>query len=588
VIDIKILLIKPPHWDFYHEIERHIPIGLAYLASACKKYNHEVKIFDSLAFTEDNRVLSFNELSENQTNKVKNHPGWKDVVHLGASFERIEQYILEYKPDIVGVSMMFSPYYETAYKVVDIVRNTLPHSKIIAGGAHATVEYKHVLENTSVDYVLLGEGEKTLPALLSCIEKDKVPYEIDGIAFKTDGNVENNIYLNEKKELIYNLDEIDYPEVECLDLDKYDRRTTLITSRGCPFNCAFCTVHSISGNKFRFRKAQNVVDEIEWYIKRFNIRKFNIEDDNMSYDMERTKEILSMIIDKKLDIEIFLPNGMTVINMTEDIAKTMVRAGVKDVFFGLETTSNDKLKQMEKGFTSLSQVRDILGWFNNFNIKAETSLIIGLPDQTLSEIIMDISTLIKNELYFGVPNPFYPVNGSKLQKKCIKEGIIKESTDFSWYSEYNFPVMTQEFTREDIFVIWCACMGIGLCSSIIQGLQNDFDKNINRFMKIINSSSIGQFITINGKNYYKPSKGTTFSELMKINPLNANGNKYIDRFNGSIICTLAYLYTGIPYKYTQTKSILAGDEQVEFLIEDDKDNRNKALELLRIELTKCI
>ena len=119
---MKILFIKPPNHGFYHEIVRYYPVGLAYLAAACRENGFEVKIFDSLVYTEDNCILSDDKLSEGQIYKKNHHPSWNNIISWGASYKRIEKKIREEKPDVVSITAMHSPMYDTAYKIAEIAK----------------------------------------------------------------------------------------------------------------------------------------------------------------------------------------------------------------------------------------------------------------------------------------------------------------------------------------------------------------------------------------------------------------------------------------------------------------------------------
>lgn len=179
---MKILFIKPPNHGFYHEIVRYYPVGLAYLAAACRENGFEVKIFDSLVYTEDNCILSDDKLSEGQIYKKNHHPSWNNIISWGASYKRIEKKIREEKPDVVSITAMHSPMYDTAYKIAEIAKEINFNIKVIMGGSHPSIAPEHVLRRSQVDYVLMGEGEDSIVELMKCISERSDPVLVDGIA----------------------------------------------------------------------------------------------------------------------------------------------------------------------------------------------------------------------------------------------------------------------------------------------------------------------------------------------------------------------------------------------------------------------
>ncbi len=590
---MKILFIKPPNRGLYHETVRFIPIGLAYLASACRMEGHEVLLFDSLTYFEDNRVLYKNELTDIQRRKISLHPVIKHIIHWGASYERIKQKLLECQPDVVCITSMHSPSYETAYDIAKLVAQELPNAVTVIGGSHASISYEHILEFTNIDYIIQAEGEKSLPKLLNCIENNIIPKDVDGIVFKTiDPQLANKktatgvtYYYSAKKEWIHNLDDNIYPAADLLNFDKYDATSVLITSRGCPFSCSFCTVHPTVGKTFRCRSAENIVNEIEWYINNFNIQKFNIEDDNFTFNIERVTAICDLIIARGLDIELYLHNGIMVLGITEMLVDKMLKAGIMFLFFGLETTFNEKLKNLKKEHTSLSKVKEALGWFKKRDATMGASLIIGLPDQTLDDIISDIVCLIENDIEFGSPNPFYPIPGSEIYDTCVQSGLINPNEDLTWFCEFNFPIETKHFNRRDIYDLWSVCNAFFIWPQALLAYRQKipFEERI-KFIE--NDHTLRGKITSRQKSFYFiPDKGISYSEINRISPHNDNAELFIDSVTGDMIANMAYLLTGQPHKSIQIQSVLNNDPVNSFCVYPHENSRSRAIEKLVQELT---
>lgn len=587
---VKVLLIKPPHWGLYHEIGRHVPIGLAYLAAAGRGGGHEVAIIDALSFTEDNRVLAYDELSAPQRAKVDRHPTLRHVVHWGASWERLERAVREFGPDLVGLSLMYSPFYETGFRAAELVRRLLPAVPIVAGGSHATVAYRHVLAHPAFDYVVLGEGEVVFAALLDSLERgEKKPHGLKGLAFRDHpGDRGHGVYANEDREWIDDLDALGHPAVDLLDFGRYEGTTTIITSRGCPFSCSFCTVHPTAGTRHRARSPENVVAEMEWYINRFGINKFNIEDDNFTFDPGRAEAIMDLIIARKLEARIELPNGIAVIGMTERMAEKMIRAGVRDLFFGLESPSPDVLRKIGKPFTSLEKVKTALGWFERRGLPMGASLIMGLPDQDLPGIVADLVTLLLSGVHFGTANPFYPTPGARIWSECRERGLVSDETDFSWLDEFNFPIETSGFSRRDLADIWIASLAAETWPEVFQRAAVGHHAPAGCHAQTL-EELVGAFDLYPGKGVawfeadgfsFVPGAGMSFSELQRLRPGGEHGDVVVDVLTGEMIAALTYVWTGFPHRATQVESLLAGDPQTRFVVRPDAGRESRAIRML--------
>ena len=453
------MLIKPPIRGFLLEIGRHYPIGLAYLAGALRAAGHEVSVFDALAHTGENYVVPPSEYTSRDRLKIAKHPRWSQLLHWGARRETIERVVRDAAPDVIGVSCMFSPFYETAYEVARLARDTWPRALILMGGQHPTVAPEKTLRDCeAVDIAVLGEAEETLPTLL---ERLRFGHGLDGqegIAFRCDGRFcccperAAPFHLEPRKSW-GDVERLPSPAADIVEFAPYGNVVTLITSRGCPFACTFCTVHAMVGRRFRARSARQVVDEIEHYVSTYGITAFAIEDDNFTFSIPRVMEICEEIIARGLRIRLSLPNGMTVVKLTEPLADLMARAGFRDLFLGLESTDPARLKEIGKSFTSLNRVGDGHRWFAARDVEVAASLIVGLPHQSVAEIARDLANLLRRGIRFW-SNPFYPIPGSPDYETCMSEGLIEETTDFVLFDQFNFAIPTSCFTAHELYDVW--------------------------------------------------------------------------------------------------------------------------------------
>ncbi|MFH8981502.1 B12-binding domain-containing radical SAM protein [Streptomyces varsoviensis] len=463
---MRVLLIKPPIRACMVEVGRHVPVGLAYLSAVLRKEGHHTEVFDSLAYVEDNHIVGEKDLTEIERTKLLHHPRWRHVMHWGARWDRIEAALRERRPDIIGISCMFTPFYEPAYDLARLAKRVHPEATVLLGGQHGTVCFPHVLEVPEIDAVVLGEAETTIGPLVTALEHGRRLDGLSGIAFRCgEGRCAcpepGAPHVRPRAPFVADLDTLPMPAADQLDFSRYDDAATLITSRGCPFSCTFCTVHATVGREFRARSPENVVEEIQRYVEEFGVRRFLIEDDNFTFDIDRVHEICRVIRDRGLDVRMRLPNGITVVKLSEDLVRTMVKAGFESLFFGLETTDAARLRQMRKGFTSLSKVAAGASLFRRYGLDVNGSLIVGLPAQSLGEIAQDSVNCALAGVRFYT-NPFYPIPGSPDYQTCLTSGLIDALTEPALFDQYNFAFGNGKLSAREMYWAWVVTQAMAL------------------------------------------------------------------------------------------------------------------------------
>jgi len=231
---MKVLFISPPSKFAIKDTIGipAIPLGLAYLSSVLEKEGHKVKIIDAPTLNYD----------------------WKNLREETRGF----------KPDIVGITSTTSTIYD-AYKVAELIKEYNPKIKVVIGGPHVSFTSDDTLkECSSIDIVVRGEGEETMKEVVNSFNGERLPLEeIRGINFRDNGK----IVQTENRPFIENLDELPFPAYSLLPIDKYKvgkkQFANIITSRGCPFSCIFCSSSQLCGKRWRARSPENVIKELE-------------------------------------------------------------------------------------------------------------------------------------------------------------------------------------------------------------------------------------------------------------------------------------------------------------------------------------
>jgi radical SAM superfamily enzyme YgiQ (UPF0313 family) len=454
---MKILLIQSPIQDFYQTSIRTQPIGLAYLAASLKIHGHEVEILDCQ--TEKKRSIPIpSELSYlrnfypfNDRSPFKLYTGY---YHFGMDWEEIGQKIKDSNADVFGISSSFTPYHGQALTIARIIKEWDRRKIVVMGGAHVCCNPEGVLQNPLVDYLVLGEGEVRLPRLIEKIEKKdfKEITEMDGIGYRIDGEIR----INPLQNFIQNLDSLPYPARELLDLNRYqlrkNRSTMIITSRGCPHGCAYCSTHLVMGTSFRTRTPEAILKEMVECKKQFGIQAFDIEDDNFTFDQNRAKRLMSLVIQNfgEGKIELSAMNGVSFASLDEELLRLMKRAGFNTI--NLSFISTDPLTKERMGRPKPTTEFDkILEKTEQVGLNVIAYAILGMPGQTIEEMVDTLIYLMGKRLLIG-PSVYYPTPGTPLFERCKENGLLP-SHPSQWRSSA-IPIETEEFDRLDIVTLF--------------------------------------------------------------------------------------------------------------------------------------
>jgi radical SAM superfamily enzyme YgiQ (UPF0313 family) len=389
----KIVLVNPFPKEArgINEATVYPPLGLAYIASFLKKRGIVVKIIDANILKKENKAV-------------------------------IEE-IKRIDPDIVGISINII----TAQSGTELSRLIKKKLDIFVclGGPYATSNPEEILKFSFADVAVLGEGERVVYEI--CRGNDLV--KIKSIAFSPK---RGRLVLNKQKNLIRNLDALPFPAFELLPpFSIYKTRARrkpvgcIITSRGCPFQCAFCNTN-IFGKRFRARSPENVIGEIDLLVKKFRIKQLDILDDNFALDIDRAEKILDLIIKKKFDILINLQNGVRTDNLSRLIVKKMKKAGVFKVGIGVESGNVNILKSIKKSL-NLKKVMRAIQWFREEGIITVAFFIIGFPNETKGSIRETINFAIKTNPSLANFSLLIPFPGTEIFRFLEKKKMLKKN-----------------------------------------------------------------------------------------------------------------------------------------------------------------
>lgn len=426
---MKVLLIAPNYLKVYSYVSEEAtmilpPLGLAYIASYLRANGIEIQVLDFAA------LRSNNELEKELISKSK-----ADLVAMAATTNTIME----------------------AYHLAKITKQVLPNAKVAVGGPHPTMEPVRTLQECKeIDYCIISEAEETMLELIRALENEKSPDTILGLSYRNDEN-NNEIKVNPARPLIQDLDSLPFPARDLLPLKKYwtpgVRRypfATIMTSRGCPYSCTFCSNFKTQGKQFRFRSPENVLAEIDELVNKYGVKEINIIDDNFTFLPKRVKEICDLLIERKYDLELKTGNGIRSDRVSLPMLKHMKKAGFYLVAFGIESGNPEILKKMRKGETK-EQLRNSVRLAKQAGLITEGFFMFGNEGEGRKEMLDTIEFAKELDLNIAQFQVYTPVPGSPYYEKIAKEGKIF-STKWEDFNAFNEPLFEYGESKYDLMI----------------------------------------------------------------------------------------------------------------------------------------
>ncbi len=376
----RILLIDVRGWQGGVNAGNPFPnVGIAYLVSSLKLAGHHVVVADM-----NNLVMD-------------------DI--------DIIQAVRTQNIDIVGISIKTSTV-GNARRLGLQLKKHLPSVPILLGGAHATLLAATMISEPWVDYVFVGEAEDTLPAF--CNDPSLRHYgRLPGLMTK-DGN-------QAAPHLVEDLDLLPFPDYEAFPWI-YDSRFVypLLTSRGCAFNCTYCSVPKISGNKFRKREPEKIITELEESKKRFSLEEFSIIDDSFNLDIARAKEFCSLLLERNMGLRWSCPNGIRADQIDVELARLMKLSGCESVMIGIESSDVEILAAVNKGET-LEEIKHGISLLKESGLSVGGYFVIGLPGDSYNAEERTVAFALEHEISAHF-NMLVPYPGTELSSWVKRYG----------------------------------------------------------------------------------------------------------------------------------------------------------------------
>lgn len=416
-----ITLIRPPFVYSKRAVSKPVvpPLAVAYLAALLQKAGHYVEVIDALGEGLSNSAPTV-------------HP---KLVYRGLPTEAIIERISA-DTNAIAVSCMFSMEWPHTEDVLLKIHKHFPSLPIIVGGEHATAVYEYILQTCSaVSCVALGEGEETLCEFAEFLENKKMFGDIAGLAFRANGKTVKTA----PRRRIKDLDSLPLPAWDLTPLHAYHEAgygygvnrgisMPILATRGCPYQCTFCSNPLMWTTRYTMRSPQKVLDEIELYLNKYKATNIDFYDLTAILKREWILEFCRGVLKRKLLFTWQLPVGTRSEALDEEVLSLLYASGCRNVCYAPESGSERILKETKKR-VHLDSLNTSLKKAKKKGLMVRVSIIIGFPQETRQDIYKTLA-LIARYAWWGVDDmgvcAFSPYPGSELYAYLRKKNVIPE------------------------------------------------------------------------------------------------------------------------------------------------------------------
>jgi len=430
---MKICLIRPPSFCgslAYPSGPRFgLPLSLLYLGASMEEAGHAVVLYDAL--------------TDMDVNISGLRPDAAGSYHIGAPYESIGRTIRGIAPDVVGITNPFSDFFSCTIQTAAAVKAALPSAPVIAGGPHATSDPASFLyAGSPVDYVMRAECELAVLELLKALETGNQPTSVPNLAYLRD----EEVIMNALGPFIADLDSLPLPAYHLADVEKTflfvkagfpsrfsfeypmsHREASIVTSRGCPYNCVFCGNHLHMGRKWRYHSVDYIMKHMELLVTKYDVRHFHIEDDNLGMDPARFGEFLDALTAKNWGVTWDTPNGIRADRMSGELIAKAKESGCTYLIFGVESGNQRILDSVINKNLDLDAVTQTAKAARRNRLDVHAFYVVGFPGETKKEIFDTFRYALKLlARYDVIPHLCLarPLPGTRLYKLCEENGYL--------------------------------------------------------------------------------------------------------------------------------------------------------------------
>lgn len=421
---MKIQLVHPPVYinkSGLTALRPSLPLGLAYIAAVLLDDGHDVEVVDALGLAPEQMVPE------------------GDIWRLGLDPEEI---VARLAPDCdaIGLSSMWSYSWPIVRRLLHLIRARFPKTPIVCGGEHFTATALHSMSQAPIDYIVAGEGEETAVALFRAIEMGLDPSVIPGIYWR---NKDGEIVTNPRRDRIRNIDEIPWPAWHLFDVQAYDANkfvtgihygltVPILATRGCPYQCTYCSSPGMWTTKWYAREPQQVADEMEFYVRKYQATNFPFQDLTAILKRDWVVAFTKELIDRQLNITWQLPAGTRAEIIDDEVTRLLYASGCRSLNLAPESGSERTRKHMKKMLTDEKLFRAVDAAVKN-GLNVGCFLVMGYPTDE-KEDLQATARMIRRLARAGVDDVsagfFFPLPNTEITRELEKEGKVKMDDAF--------------------------------------------------------------------------------------------------------------------------------------------------------------
>jgi len=419
-----------------------MPMGLMYLSATLKQRSNVSEVF----------LIDYSAAASDLRSKISSGE-WD----LSEYLKGPERFIAETAqssaqgrvPDTIAVSLMYACSRPIALQIVEYLSRLWPDALVVFGGNYATNDVPSLLEHPDIDFVCRGEAEWAFPEFVNALARPEEP-AVKGFYSRRDITGDRPITL--KCDYPEDLDELPFPDWDLIDVNVYmeaklqrkhefaankgTRAFSMMTMRGCPFQCTFCASHTVHGRKMRFRSIENVLSEMREIYDRFGVSVFIPEDDLFVANKKRTLALLAGIKGLGIpNLEMQFANTLCVNTMDEEIIDALCEAGMKYFHLAVESGSTYTQRHLIKKRVNLDLSRRLVKYANDRKLYTRVNFIIGFPNEKMEHIqeTIDFAKALSADwkLFFVAS----PLLGSEMFDQFYAMGVLDFNTR-NWERTY--------------------------------------------------------------------------------------------------------------------------------------------------------
>jgi radical SAM superfamily enzyme YgiQ (UPF0313 family) len=423
---VLIALINSPGLKSFSGLQMHTPnppLGLAYIAAAVKEAGFPYTVIDATGEALD---------------RISRYPQRDDFMIQGLPFEEIADRIPA-DTRIIGIGCMFSTLWPLTRDLALYVRERFPTALMVLGGEHGTAVPEHSLRHSPFDAIILGEGEETFVRLIRAIASDGSWREVPGIAYLDGGEYRSNGLSARNRKI----DDLPIPDWDSFPIEEYiarhqinganlGRSMPLISTRGCPYQCTFCSSPGMWTTRYIPRDPRKVADEIELYKRKYGIVNIDFQDLTAVVKRQWVIEFCRELLRRDLGVTWQMPSGTRSEIFDAEVSDLLYRSGCRCLAFAPESGSPEILAKVKKQ-VDLGHMNEAIQIAVHRGFRLSCFIVIGFPDDTPATLRQTLRFVRKMALlgvYDVSVTKFVPYPGSELFKQLQRDGKLALDDEF--------------------------------------------------------------------------------------------------------------------------------------------------------------